>query len=256
MHNAQGRPLTNPVPGTEKRGRRSAAAHRDGTHGMTRIPRRNDPESGFLSRLYRHLHADRLHVQAKRESERLIASMPLPDPFDFDQLVGNIAEARGRQIVMKPLPDHLTGLDGLCGLLVKHDTHPVDLILHPKGCSPRHELTLQVHQLVHLWAGDNTGMVGSPDILRTHAGTPDSGLSTTGPPDHDALIELRADNAARLIGQMSRHRPAGGGRPPRDVPHRGGAPPPGRESRQPQAGPITPSARSRHRPRSSASSRR
>ncbi|MFG3410049.1 hypothetical protein [Streptomyces sp. NPDC048142] len=150
--------------------------------------------------------------------------MPLPDPFDFDQLVGNIAEAGGRQIVMKPIPDHLTGLDGMCGLLIKHDTHPVDLILHPRGYSPSHELALKVHQLVHLWAGDNTGIVTSPDILRTRSVTPGGRLSTTGPTDHDALIELRADNVARLIGQRSAHRAVGGGRPPRDVPHRGGAP--------------------------------
>ncbi|MCP3819275.1 hypothetical protein NLX86_14540 [Streptomyces sp. A3M-1-3] len=149
--------------------------------------------------------------------------MPLPDPFDFDQLVGNIAEASGRRIVIKPIPDHLTGIDGMCGLLIKHDTHPVDLILHPKGCSPSHELELKVHQLVHLWAGDNTGIVRSPDILRAGAVTPDGGPSTTGPQDHDALIELRADNVVRLIGQRSTHRAVGGGRPPRTVPHRGGA---------------------------------
>ncbi|MGW6982608.1 hypothetical protein ACWGE1_24765 [Streptomyces sp. NPDC054932] len=150
--------------------------------------------------------------------------MPLPDPFDFDQLVGNIAEASGRQIVMKPIPDHLTGLDGVCGLLVKHDTRPVDLILHHKGCSPPHELALKMHQLVHLWAGDNTRTVRSPDTLPAPGAMPGGGLSTTGLPDHDALIELRADTVARLIGQRGTRRAAGEGRSPRDVPHRGGAP--------------------------------
>ncbi|WP_326650519.1 MULTISPECIES: hypothetical protein [unclassified Streptomyces] len=191
---------------------------------MNRIPRRNNPESGILSRFYRRLRADRLHFQAERESEHLLASIPLPEPFDFDQLVGNIAEASGRQIVMKPIPDHLTGLDGMCGLLIKHDTHPVDLILHPKGCSPSHELELKVHQLVHLWAGDNTGILRSPDTLRARAVTPDGGLSTTRPPDHDALIELRADNVARLIGQRSTHRARRRGPAAVDGPHRGGAP--------------------------------
>ncbi|MFD3680497.1 hypothetical protein [Streptomyces sp. NPDC058613] len=150
--------------------------------------------------------------------------MPLPDPFDFDQLVGNIAEASGRQIVMKPIPDHLTGLDDVCGLLIKHDTRPVDLILHPKGSSPPHELALKVHQLAHLWAGDNTNIVRSPGILRPRAVTPDGGLPKPRPADHDALIELRADNVARLIGQRSTHRRAGGDRPPRDAPYRDGAP--------------------------------
>ncbi|WP_371618367.1 hypothetical protein [Streptomyces sp. NBC_00454] len=188
---------------------------------MNRIPRR---ESGILSGFSRHLRASRLHFQAERESERLIASMPLPDPFDFDQLVGNMAEASGRQIVMKPIPDHLTGLEGVCGLLIKHDTHPVDLILHPKGRSPPHELTLKVHQLVHFWAGDNTRLVQSPDMARSRAMPPDAGLSTIRPPDHDALIELRAVHVARLIAQRSTRRTAEEGQPPRDVPHRGGAP--------------------------------
>ncbi|MEU9145082.1 hypothetical protein [Streptomyces sp. NPDC048349] len=150
--------------------------------------------------------------------------MPLPDPFDFDQLVANIAEASGRQVVMKPIPDHLTGLDGVCGLLVRHDTRPVDLILHPKGRSPSDELELKVHQLVHLWAGDNTGIVRSPDVLRARLVAPDGGLSTTGPSDHDALIELRADHVARLIGQRLTPPSFSGGRPPRAAPHSGGAP--------------------------------
>ncbi|WP_446593630.1 hypothetical protein [Streptomyces sp. LARHCF249] len=199
------------------------AAHRDGIRGMNRISRRKDPESGILSGFYRPLRAGRLHFRAERESERLIAGMPLPDPFDFDQLVGNIAQARGRQIVMKPIPDHLTGLDGVCGLLVKYGARPVDLVLHPKGRSPSHELELKVHQLVHLWAGDNTGIVTSPDVLRARAVTPEGGLPAAGLLDHDAFIELRADNAARLIGQRGEHRVAGGGRPPRVVPFRSGA---------------------------------
>ncbi|MFD7701418.1 hypothetical protein [Streptomyces caelestis] len=145
--------------------------------------------------------------------------MPLPDPFDFDQLVGNIAEARGRRIVMRPIPDHLTGLDGTCGLLVKHDTHPVDLVLHPAGRSPSHELELKVHQLVHLWAGDNTGVVRSSGTLRARAATPDGGLSTTGHAEHDAFIELRAGHAARLISQRRAYGSVGGGRPPRAVPY-------------------------------------
>ncbi|MFJ6781622.1 hypothetical protein [Streptomyces yangpuensis] len=186
--------------------------------------RRPDPETGYLAGFYRELRSSRLNLQAEQDSERLIATMPLPDPFDFDQLVGNIAKASGRRIVMKPIPDHLTGLDGTCGLFIPHDTHPVDLILHPKGRSPSDELNLKVHQLVHLWAGDHTGIVRSPGILRAHAGGPDKGLPTAGPSDHDALIELRADTAARLIAQRKPRRPAGGGRPPHAVPHGGGAP--------------------------------
>ncbi|MFD9975523.1 hypothetical protein ACFWZR_14720 [Streptomyces sp. NPDC059017] len=180
--------------------------------------------------------------------------MPVPDPFDFDRLVGNIAEVKGRQIVMKPIPDHLTGLDDVCGLLIKHHTYPLDLLLHPKGRSPSDELELKVHQLVHLWAGDNTGIVRSPGILRAGTVEPDTVLPATGPSEHDALIELRADNVARLIGQRSTHQSVGGGHPPRAVPPVA-KPPPGRESRQPPAQPAMPSACPHHRPVSPPSSR-
>lgn len=186
--------------------------------------RRHTQETGSVTGFYRDLRMSRLHFHTEQESERLIASMPLPDPFDLDRLIGNMSEVRGRRIVMKPIPDHLTGLDGVCGLLVTHDTHPVDLLLHPKGRSPSDELELKVHQLAHLWAGDNTGVVRSPDAPRARTAALDDGIPTTWPQDRDALIELRADHVARLIGQRIALESAGEGRPPRAVPHEGGAP--------------------------------
>ncbi|MEU5219816.1 hypothetical protein AB0G79_27010 [Streptomyces sp. NPDC020807] len=137
--------------------------------------------------------------------------MPLPDPFDFDRLVGNMAEASGRRIVIQPIPEHLTGLDGACGLLVRHDTHPVDLILHPEGCSPSHELELKVHQLVHLWAGDHTGVVRPATLPGPPATAPAAGLGTPGPLERDVLVELRADKAARYISRRRGQRPVGAG---------------------------------------------
>lgn len=236
MHHVQNGSFANTVSGAGDMRPRSAAAHRDGVRGMKGIPRHSNPETGIVSGLYRNPRVERLRFQADRDSEQLIASMPLPDPFDFDQLVGNIAAVSGRQIVIRPIPDHLTGLDGLCGLLVKHETRPVDLILHHRGCSPPHELQLKVHQLVHLWAGDNTATVGPPDVLHTRRTEPDGEFPMAGPSGRDELIELRADNVARLIGERSTGRAADGYLPP--------------------AEPVTPGARSRRRPGSPPSSRR
>ncbi|MFJ8435346.1 hypothetical protein ACIQ9P_29025 [Kitasatospora sp. NPDC094019] len=216
--------------------------------------------------MYRHRGAGLLHLQAEQDSERLIASMPLPDPFDLDRLVGNLAEASGRHIVLRPIPAaQLTGLDGTCGLLVKHDTRPVDLILHREGRSLSHEVELKVHQLVHLWAGDGAGLVGPPDVLRARGMAPVGGIPATARSlKRDAFIELRADHAARLISRRrgpAADRPApGADRPAPDGPdHRApagaAAEPPGREPRQPAAEHLTPGARSPRRPRSPPSSR-
>ncbi|MFF7589364.1 hypothetical protein ACFZCK_17940 [Kitasatospora purpeofusca] len=228
--------------------------------------------------MYRHRGAGLLHLQAEQDGERLVASMPLPDPFDLDRLVGNLAEASGRHIVLRPIPAaHLTGLDGTCGLLVKHDTRPVDLILHREGRSLSHEVELKVHQLVHLWAGDGTGLVGPPDVLRARGMAPVGGIPATARSlKRDAFIELRADHAARLIsrrrepgpgsGAHHRSRPGAEHRVPPGTDRRAAAgtdhrassgagagaaaEPPGRESRQAAAERLTPGARSRSLPRS------
>ncbi|WP_406088340.1 hypothetical protein [Kitasatospora purpeofusca] len=225
--------------------------------------------------MYRHRGAGLLHLQAEQDGERLVASMPLPDPFDLDRLVGNLAEASGRHIVLRPIPAaHLTGLDGTCGLLVKHDTRPVDLILHREGRSLSHEVELKVHQLVHLWAGDGAGLVGPSDVLRARGMAPVGGIPATARSlKRDAFIELRADHAARLISRRRERGPASGAdrrEPPgtdrraaagtgtdhRASPGAGpAAEPPGRESRQPAAERLTPGVRSPLRPRSPPSSR-
>ncbi|MFB7376905.1 hypothetical protein ACFC6U_01290 [Kitasatospora purpeofusca] len=213
--------------------------------------------------MYRHRGAGLLHLQAEQDGERLVASMPLPDPFDLDRLVGNLAEASGRHIVLRPIPAaHLTGLDGTCGLLVKHDTRPVDLILHREGRSLTHEVELKVHQLVHLWAGDGTGLVGPPDVLRARGMAPVGGIPATARSlKRDAFIELRADHAARLISRRRERGPASGTERRASSGAGAGAgsgaaaEPSGRESRQAAAERLTPGARSRPLPRSPPSSR-
>ncbi|MDY0812446.1 hypothetical protein [Kitasatospora purpeofusca] len=258
---------------------------------MSGAPRRGHDAPGILSGIYRHRGAGLLHLQAEQDGERLVASMPLPDPFDLDRLVGNLAEASGRHIVLRPIPAaQLTGLGGTCGLLVKHDTRPVDLILHREGRSASHEVELKVHQLVHLWAGDGAGLVGPADVLRARGMAPVGGIPATARSlKRDAFIELRADHAARLISRRREPGPAPGAArrasssgtdrrasssgadrraaagadrraasaagADRRAPSGAGAEPPGREPRRPAAERLTPGAPSRPRPRSPPSSR-
>ncbi|MBV9024479.1 MAG: hypothetical protein JO362_11970 [Streptomycetaceae bacterium] len=97
----------------------------------------------------------------QREIEDIVASMPIPHPFDLDVLIANIAEARGRRIVLMPIPDQLLGASGVCGLWIKHQTEPVDLILHMESTSVYHRQRIILHELVHLWRDDADGVTDS-----------------------------------------------------------------------------------------------
>jgi hypothetical protein len=97
----------------------------------------------------------------QREIEDIVASMPIPEPFELDVLIANIAEARGRRIVLMPIPDHLLGASGVCGLWIKHQTEPVDLILHVESTSVYHQQRIILHELVHVWRDDADGVTDS-----------------------------------------------------------------------------------------------
>jgi hypothetical protein len=130
--------------------------------------------------------------------------MPLPDPpYELDQLVANIEEARGRRIVMKPLPDELAHMTGFCGLWIKHDTRPLDLILHIRGGSPRHERQIKAHELVHVWADDATGVIGTDEVLRDLTPKRIERMvaegQAAGRRRYANAIEKRAEDAAALI---------------------------------------------------------
>lgn len=75
----------------------------------------------------------------RRESEDLVRSMPIPAPFDLEEIVTNIETERGRHSASKALPDHIAPATGICGLWIRHDRHPLDLALHARGGSPWHE---------------------------------------------------------------------------------------------------------------------
>ncbi|MGW7822396.1 hypothetical protein ACWGLF_30780 [Streptomyces puniciscabiei] len=134
--------------------------------------------------------------------------MPLPEPFDLDQLVRNMEEARGRRIVMKPLPDRIAGVTGICGLYVRHDTRPLDLIFHVSSGSPWHERQIKLHELVHLWAEDSTGVVGTDELLTGFTAERAEQLVAEGRASarrrYETWVEQRAEDAAALINRMAR----------------------------------------------------
>ncbi|MEU8961042.1 hypothetical protein AB0C89_04960 [Streptomyces sp. NPDC048491] len=169
--------------------------------------RMQSPGLELISGALRHLQTQRKRRLLRHETERLVASMPIPQPFDLDRFVANIEQARGRRIVLKPMPVHLANLTGFCGLWIKHDTRPLDLILHLKGGSPSHERQIQVHELVHLWAEDATGVIGTDDALRDLTPVRVEQLVAAGQAAgrrrYDTAIEKRTEDAAALISQRA-----------------------------------------------------
>lgn len=165
------------------------------------------PGSDLTKSALDQLRARRIRRVLRHETERLVASMPIPRPFDLDRFVANIEQARGRRIVLKPMPVHLANLTGFCGLWIKHDTRPLDLILHLKGGSPSHERQIKVHELVHVWAEDATGVIGTDEVLRDLTPARVEQLVAAGQAAgrrrYDTAIEKRTEDAAALISQRA-----------------------------------------------------
>ncbi|GLF98081.1 hypothetical protein [Streptomyces yaizuensis] len=113
-----------------------------------------------LRRIRDHAKSRRTRRSRQIESHQIVDSMPLPLPFRLDGLIANIEEARGRRIHLIPIPDRLLSASGVCGLWIKHQTEPLDLILHVKSASRFHERQIILHELVHLWADDADGVTG------------------------------------------------------------------------------------------------
>lgn len=163
--------------------------------------------SGIVTGALEQLRARRGRRLVRHETERLVASMPIPRPFDLDRFVANIEQARGRRIVLKAMPTHFAHLTGFCGLWIKHDVHPLDLILHLEGGSPAHERQIKVHELVHLWAEDATGVIGTDEVLRDLTPARVEQLVAVGQAAgrrrYDTAVEQRTEDAATLISQLA-----------------------------------------------------
>ncbi|MFD9038793.1 hypothetical protein [Streptomyces bottropensis] len=143
----------------------------------------------------------------RRESEDLVRSMPIPDPFDLEELIANIEAERSRRIVIKALPDYLASATGICGLWVRHDTRPLDLLLHVRGGSPWHERQIWLHELVHLWAEDATGVTGTDELLSDFSPERVEKLVASGQVSarrrYETGVEKRTEDAAAMLNRFA-----------------------------------------------------
>lgn len=129
----------------------------------TWLPRRGSAGGGGLSRSTTR---DRRRALAS-ETQRIVASMPVPAPMTLNGLISNIEQSRERRIHLVPIPDRLLGLVGVCGLWIKHRTQPFDVIFHAGRAETFHGQQIIFHELVHLWLDDADGVTdGELDELR------------------------------------------------------------------------------------------
>ncbi|MFF5538701.1 hypothetical protein ACFY71_40705 [Streptomyces cinerochromogenes] len=90
----------------------------------------------------------------RRECREVLAQMPVPRPFTLDGLIAGVEAERGRRIKLVAIPDHLLANTDVCGLWLKLDDVPVDLILCVEGTTAFHRQRIILHELAHLWCDD------------------------------------------------------------------------------------------------------
>ncbi|MEW1657769.1 MULTISPECIES: hypothetical protein [unclassified Streptomyces] len=149
------------------------------------------------------------HRAVRKEARRIVGEMPVPRPFDLDALVANIAAVRGRDIRLVPLPDRLLGSTGLCGLWLKHETLPLDLILHVESTTRFHREKIILHELGHLWCDDADGV--TTQVMDEVVGDPSAelvgqliGRGQAAPRRRfGTRVEARAETVADLIHHIA-----------------------------------------------------
>lgn len=85
-----------------------------------------------------------------RRIEKLIAQLPIPQPWDRRKFVENVAELRGRPIVLISAADlGLPGLNGsACGIWLMRDD--ADVIIHEDATSEYHIDQIVCHEIGHM----------------------------------------------------------------------------------------------------------
>lgn len=112
--------------------------------------------------------ARRLH----RRCRRLLASVPLPDPFSLPKLIQNLSHQRGRPLRVLPFPTEPAS-GGPYGLWIATDTD--DVILYEKNTSLLHQEHIILHEVGHivtstdahvLCANSPTDLEARPEFFR------------------------------------------------------------------------------------------
>lgn len=85
----------------------------------------------------------------RRRCEARLREFRVPDPFDLDEFCAEIADRRGRPLILRPVPG--LSADAPCGLWV--GTERADHVFYDPGTSPLHAEHIVLHELSHILCG-------------------------------------------------------------------------------------------------------
>ncbi|MFG2864707.1 toxin [Streptomyces sioyaensis] len=142
-----------------------------------------------------------------------LADLPIPNPFSVEQLRINMEKARGRRIIMQPIPDSMITVSTVCGLRIK-DTD-FSIVLYRKRPSTYLTEHVMLHELVHEWFDHGTQLgpdelqallpVFGPDLIkRVMAGQ----ATVQARANYRTVEEKIAELGASLIPRMARDVPS------------------------------------------------
>jgi len=90
-----------------------------------------------------------------------LADLPIPPKFSIPALVRNMEQARGRRILLVPLPDQVVNPNTACGLRVK--APDFSMILFRRRPTTNQTDHVVLHELTHEWF-DHGGTLGMADM--------------------------------------------------------------------------------------------
>ncbi|MFF3069227.1 hypothetical protein [Kitasatospora sp. NPDC057936] len=108
--------------------------------------------------------------QLRKECERKLEALPIPDPFTIEALVAAMEAETGRTVTLVPLDDRGIDLRTACGLRMRADE--LSLIFYRPRPTQHQTDHVKLHELVHEWFDHGTSLNASelglllPDLLR------------------------------------------------------------------------------------------
>ena len=154
-------------------------------------------------------HARRERFEALlQRCEHGLSELPVPTPFDIEELARAISTRRGRPIRLQPVR-RMPRLAGLCV-----PSGPIDVIVYSSETSPLHRELIILHELCHLWLGhepvavleDEIANVLGPDVCAAsvHLVFRRANYTTDEEREVEALASLILKQAVFAAGNGSR----------------------------------------------------
>lgn len=154
-------------------------------------------------------------IVSTRRLRRRLAAMPLPVPFNVEQLAANMAVESGRTITFVEVDDRDTDLRTACGLRAR--TVDATFIFYRRRPTPNQTLHTRLHELVHEFFDHGTSLTPAQfrELIPGHihealAERMSQGAVVQARARYDSAEEREAELSASLIKDPVRELQPGG----------------------------------------------